>query len=169
MSDVLPVYQQTEYPSRLVISTRHPRKYFLDYHFHGRIQAQRLRDQLRVALRRQSDAPFQNLLAKTLAVDQLSIVRYGHRSLDGVQDERLAIDRLDSASCRVTGVADAETALQLLDGLVGEHVADHSDAFVRVKRMRMGSLAGHYAGHLLATMLQRDQAEAYDLGDVNLS
>lgn len=120
-------------------------------------------------MRRQSHTALQHLLAKALAVHQLPIVRHGHRSLNGMQYEGLAINSFHATSRRVSCMADAKAAFEFLDRFVGEDLTDHANAFVRVKCMRMFSLAGHDAGHLLAAMLECDQSEADDLSDVDLN
>lgn len=134
---------------------------------HRRIQAQRLRNQLGIAVRRQTDAALEHFAAQTLAVHQLPVVRHRHRTLHGVHDKRLTVDHLRAAGRRVARVADAEAAAQLAYGVIGEHVTDHADAFVRVECARCGALGCGDAGHLLAAMLQRHQTQADDLGDVD--
>lgn len=134
----------------------------------GRVQAERLRDQLRVAVRGEADAPLQHVLAQALAVDQLAVVRHRERTVRRVHHERLAVDLLRRGRGRVARVPDAEVALQLLHRVVGEDVVDHAHALVHVEVLRAVALARHDAGRLLAAVLQRHQPETDDLRHVNL-
>lgn len=134
----------------------------------GRIQAQRLRYQLRIAVRRQADAACQHIAAQTLAVDQLAVVRHRHHAVCGVHDKRLAVHLLGGGRRRVACVADAHISAQLSDRLIVEYVADQTHALVYVEILRALSQTRHDSGRLLSAMLQRHQTQAHHLRNVHL-
>lgn len=82
--------------------------------------------------------------------------------------KRLTIDDLWAGRRRISGMTDAQITLQPLNCLIVEHVIDHAHAFVHIEVSRALTLGRDNAGRFLAAMLQRHQAQANDLRDVQL-
>lgn len=132
------------------------------------IQAQSLCDEFGVAVRRQTDSALEHVSPQALAVGEFAVVGDRHGAVLRVHDERLTVHFLRAGRGRVSGVADAEIALQLSDRIVVEYVADHAHALVDVEVLCAVAFARDDARRLLAAVLQRDQPQADRLRDFNL-
>ena len=130
----------------------------------GRMRGEHRRDDLRVRGRAERDVALAQLGVQLDRVDQVAVVRERERAAV-VADDRLRVLPLRGAGGRVADVADRHVADQRAQHVLVEHlrdealVADRHDACPPRGAVAM-------PGRFLAAMLQREQPEVREPGDV---
>ena len=131
----------------------------------GRVRGEQRGDDLRVRGRAERHVAAAQLGVQLDGVDQVAVVGQRQRAAV-VADDRLGVLPLRGAGRRVAHVADRHVADQRAQHVLVEHLRD--EALVADRHDRAAARGGRDPGRLLAAVLEREQGEVREPGDVVL-